>query len=121
MKKVLKWVGLVVLVAIILSIVNYFGLLDTRFWFYDRKVYQPFYSGTYVCGVDLEPGSYDVEIRGGSQDTGIVYVKNIAHEDDNRDFWVMTGDKGFHFSVEDGDVVEVSVRTGRDMKIKKAE
>lgn len=122
MKKVLKIIGIVLVALILVAVVYSTGLYDTRFWFYDKNVYKPFYTGNYICGKDFEPGTYEVEIRGGSKNTGTVDITKPNEESyvDNN-FWVHQGDKGFRFTVEEGDLVQVNVMTGRDMKYKKVE
>ena len=116
-------VVLIVLVAIIVGAVLYnTGLLDTRFWFYNRDEWKPFHNGNYVCGVDIEPGSYDVHIRGKSEHAGICTFKSIITDEYTRDtVWVQQGDNGFHFTIGEGEYMNASVPAGREMKYKKVD
>ena len=122
MKKVLKIIGTIVLVIIIMFaiLVMYrLGLFDTRFWTYDRNVYSEFYNGMYVAGKDLEPGSYAVEIKGGSMDTGTIKIQENMESNDEEVIWVHTGDRGFQFTLEEGQVLKTNLGSEREMRIKK--
>lgn len=95
------------------------GMFDTRFWSYDKTVYSEFYNGTHVGGKDILPGTYVVDIKGGSQDTGSVAIWS---EDDKKElscFWIHRGDKSFQFTIEQGQILKVWANVGREMRIRK--
>lgn len=73
MKKILIVVCAVLLFLVVGTMYSE-GLFDTRFWFYDHNVYDEFHRGSHVGGKDLEPGTYVVEIQGGSKDTGHISI-----------------------------------------------
>lgn len=95
------------------------GLLDTRFWFYDKNEWKPFYDGIYRVGESIEAGSYDVRIQGKSKGLGFAFV----YANDTKEFinkiTVNIGDDGFHFTLRDGEHINVDVHTGRPMIYKK--
>lgn len=132
MKKFLKVVGVILMVFVLLG---YFGssnnmefgrkvdeIFDTRFWF-GGKDWADFYSGFYVCGVDIEPGNYDVQIRGGADYGRVeVYESYGVYKSRGSYFNYITidhGDKGFHFSIRDGECIEVEIANVNGMRIRK--
>jgi len=126
MKKLLKIVGIVavvLVVALVLFILYENGTFDTRFWSNDESVYKPFYSGKYVCGVDLVPGSYEVEIKGGSSGYGFLLTYDSVEELDKNNFLssipLYEGEKGFRFSLEEGQVLELNLDNTHEMRYKK--
>lgn len=122
MKKLLVFL---VIVAIIVGgfYVYYMGLYDMRFWTYDENVYKPFTTGVYVAGKDIIPGSYDVEIRGKLDGYGSVDVHKQNSSNSIQFFFLEPGARGFHFSIEEGQVVEVTAdsSTRLEMRIRKSE
>lgn len=133
MKKFLKIVGIVVLLVVLVLVytaADYYGVLDTRFWSNDPKVYTPFFSGTYIGGVDLKAGSYDVEVRGQVDGTSMYDVfpdkenyildgtpgKSGGHSTT----WINRGEKGFHFTINDGEYITFEIDEHNGMRIKKS-
>jgi len=127
MKKFLKIVGIVavvLVVALVLFILYENGTFDTRFWSNDESVYKPFYSGKYVCGVDLVPGSYEVEIKGGSSGYGFLTTYEGVDEQNRpkivSSLGIHEGEKGFVFSIKEDQTVELSLDNSHEMRYKKA-
>ena len=117
--KILIVIGLLIVILLGTLVINQFGLLDTRFWTYDKNVYSEFYNGMKVAGKDIEPGSYIVEIKGGSNHTGTVKIAKSIDDPDEIVIWVKDGDKGFQFTIEDGQILTTNIGSDRDMRIKK--
>lgn len=117
--KILIVIGLLIVILLGTLVINQYGLLDTRFWTYDKNVYSEFYNGVKIAGKDIEPGSYIVEIKGGSTDTGTVEIAKSIDDHDGAVIWVHDGDKGFQFTIEDGQVLKTNISSDRDMRIKK--
>lgn len=127
MNKFLKIVGIiavVLVVALVVFVLYENGTFDTRFWKNDETVYKPFYSGKYVCGIDLAPGSYEVEIKGGSSGYGFLLTYENAEELEKSNFLssipLHEGEKGFRFSLEEGQVLELNLDNTHQMRYKKA-
>lgn len=100
------------------------SFLDTRFWFNDIQKYRKAYNGDYLVGVDIEPGIYDLEIRGGClfQSRVIIYksVESMENGDDPMNSVVVArGTKGIHFSADDGNLLRVNVQTRDIMRFHK--
>lgn len=118
MKKVL--IALCAIIVVAVGAVMYTnGILDTRFWSYDKSMYSEFYNGTHVGGVDLPAGTYVVDIKGGSKDTGSVHIWKANKDEQDDIFWIRKGDKSFQFTVANGDRIEINADVGREMRIKK--
>lgn len=117
--KILVIIGLVIVLLLAVLVVNQLGLLDTRFWTYDKNVYSEFYDGVYVAGKDLDPGSYTVEIKGGSLHTGTVEIGESIDDYSGRAIWVSDGDRGFQFTIEEGQVLRSNIGSQREMRIKR--
>lgn len=102
------------------------AVLDTRFW-HSGEEYKPFYSGVYVVGSDLEPGSYEVEIQGGVKHrSSVVICEFYKDEADNmqvkrkkHEITIRVGEKGFHMELHDGETIEVDIYAYHAMRIKK--
>lgn len=127
MKKFLKVVGVICL-AFILILVFYQiyskGVFDTRFWGNNSSDYQTFQPGIYTCNESfLVPGDYDVIVKGGVDTGGFIFIYQNKDDTNDRETvsstTVHAGDKGFHFSIKDGQTVEIAVRNPTEMKIKK--
>ena len=117
--KILIIIGLVIVLLLAILVVNQLGLLDTRFWTYDKSIYSEFYDGVYVAGKDLDPGSYTVEIKGGSLHTGTVEIGESIDDYSGRAIWVSDGDRGFQFTIEEGQVLRSNIGSQREMRIKR--
>lgn len=117
--KLLVILGLLITIMLAILIINQFGILDTRFWSYDKNVYSEFYNGIKVAGTDIAAGSYIVEIKGGASDTGTVEINKSIDDYSGSVIWVHEGDRGFQFTIEDGQVLKTNINSDREMRIKK--
>lgn len=121
MKKILIVVCAVLLFLVVGTMYSE-GLFDTRFWFYDHNVYDEFHRGSHVGGKDLEPGTYVVEIQGGSKDTGHISIskpKVNGKSEEIYGFWIKEGEDSFQFTIDEGEILDIKCNVGRKMKIKK--
>lgn len=124
MKKVLKIAGIVIVVlvvAVILLNLNADGFFDTRFW--NNSGYETFYDGIYIGNDGFEAGTYEVEVRGGlsSASAFTIYPDYKAYQDNKngQTTFLSYGDKGFHFTLRSGEVLDFHLHNNHEMRIKK--
>ena len=94
------------------------GAWDTRFWFYDKEEWKPFYDGVYRSGIDIEPGSYDVQIKGGSKNIGYYEINDIDGKDVAGEFMAQ-GSMGLHFVIRENETLNIRTDSATVMKYKK--
>lgn len=122
MKTFLKIIGIGLVLVILAGIGNGMylnGVFNTKFWG-SHPGWDDFQNGVYYCGKDIQPGSYDIIVRNpGSVGMWHVFENPTALEE--RDYTI--GDlgnlRGFHVSIEDGQILEVSFSDPGAMLIKK--
>lgn len=125
MKRFLIILGVVVLLMVlgnIYMILQSNGTFDSRFWNIDPS-YSTFYIGNYIGGKSLMPGSYEVQIKGGAQSYGTfdIYKSEEIYNNhgDHSVNWIHEGDKGFQFTIQDGEVIEFNLVNDTEMRIKR--
>lgn len=124
MKKFLKFIGISVLLVVVIIggwIIYQTGLLDTRFWKNNPSIYTDAANGVYECPADLASGSYVLEVRS-KRATGPVdiYPSYEAYKSykDAEILWVRSG-SDLHFSISEGQVIEINIGESGKMRFKK--
>lgn len=98
--------------------------VDKRFLEYDKSIYKPFYNGSYVCGVDFEPGAYEVEIKDGADGNGNATIKSIdkeTGEEKTESTFVHLNSLGYLFTIQEGETLIFDTSISHEMRVKKAD
>lgn len=130
------FVGIILLVVVSLCtslMLIYYGISDVR----NKKSilkneiekytiedgYYPFYSGVYIGGTDLEPGSYDVVILGWDME-GTVRSWQFSFDYRNNKkcyntYNITRKTKGYHFNISYDEVISFDLSGSGVMRIKR--